>query len=280
VSRFFRNKPFAITVIAVLVLVVLLAVTAGGGLSGVTGTLGGIFSPVGSFFSGFANGVGDLFSSIFGGGSEDRIKELEERVALLEIQNQNLSDLEEENRELQDLLDYKQTLGDIKTVYAKVIFKSPGYLFDVFRINAGFNQGVREDMAVVNADGLVGIVTAVGGNWSEVTAIIDSRSAISAMVERTRDYGVVQGAVQSGETCRMTYLPAQSGAIPGDTVITSELSGMIPRGIKIGAVSEVSLDENKLQKNAVIDPAVDFTHVESVLVLIKTETGGTGGDAG
>lgn len=271
-GRFFRNKPFAITVIAVIVLVVLLVATAGGGLSGVSGTLGSIFTPVGSFFSGVVSGVGDFFSGIFGGGSQQEIKELEERVALLEVENQNLSDMEKENQRLQGLLDYKADNTDQKTVFAKVVTKSPGYMFDVFDINAGYNQGVRKNMAVINADGLVGRISEVGGNWSQVTAVIDSRSAISAIVERTRDHGIVNGAVSNGSSCTMTYLPVESNTVPGDTIVTSGLDGIFPKGIKIGKVKEVSLDENKLQKNATIEPSVDFNHIEEVLVIVTQTT--------
>ena len=282
-GKFFRNKPFAITVIAVVVLVVLLVATAGGGLSGVSSTLGSVFTPVGSFFSGIVNGVGDFVSSIFGGGSQQEIEGLNERVAQLEIENQNLSDMEKENQRLQDLLDYKETIPDQKTVFAKVVSKSPGYMFDVFVINAGYNQGVRKDMAVVNADGLIGRVSDVGGNWSQVTAIIDSRSAISTIVERTRDHGIVRGSVQAGGSCNMNYLPVESDAVPGDTVVTSGLDGIFPKGIKVGQVLEVSLDENQLQKNAAVEPAVDFGHIEEVLVLITQDSGSgssTGVDGG
>ena len=272
-GKFFRNKPFAITVIAVVVLVVLLVATAGGGLSGVSSTLGSIFTPVGSFFSGIVNGVGDFVGGIFGGGSQQQIKELNERVAQLEIENQNLSDMEKENQRLQDLLDYKETIPDQKTVFAKVVSKSPGTMFDVFVINAGYNQGVRKDMAVVNADGLIGRVSEVGGNWSQVTALVDSRSAISAIVERNRDHGIVRGAVQAGGACDMNYLPVESDAVPGDTVVTSGLDGIFPKGIRIGQVLEVSVDDNQLQKNAVIEPSVDFSHIEEVLVLITQATG-------
>lgn len=272
-GKFFRNKPFAITVIAVVVLVVLLAATAGGGLSGISGTLGSVFTPVGSFFSGIVNGVGDFIGGIFGGGSQQQIKELNERVALLEIENQNLSDMEKENQRLKDLLDYRATIPDKQTVFAKVILKSPGYMFDVFVINAGYNQGIRKDMAVVNADGLIGRVSEVGGNWSQVTALVDSRSAISAIVERTRDHGIVKGAVQAGGKCNMNYLPVESGTVPGDTVVTSGKDGIFPKGIRIGQVLEVSVDKNQLQKNAVIEPSVDFNHIEEVLVIITKDTG-------
>lgn len=272
-GRFFRNKPFAITTIAVIILIVLLIATAGGGLSGVSSTLGSIFTPVGSFFSGVVSGVGDFVGGIFGGGSRQEIKNLNERVSLLDIENQKLGDAEKENQRLQGLLDYKATIPDQETVFAKVVTKSPGYMFDVFVINAGYNQGVRKDMAVVNADGLIGRVSEVGGNWSQVTALVDSRSAVSAIVERNRDHGIVQGAVQSGGACTMSYLPADSDAVPGDTVVTSGMDGIFPKGIRIGTVAEVSVDENQLQKNAVIDPSVDFNHIEEVLVLLTEGTG-------
>lgn len=270
-NKFFRNKPLAITVISVIILISLLVFTAGGGLGSVSSTLGGVFTPVGSFLSGVVNSVGDFFGGIFGGGTQAEIASLEEKVALLDIQNQGLLESEKENQRLKELLDYKDTLTKNETVFAKVISKEPGYMFDVFVINVGYNQGVRKDMAVVNADGLVGRISEVGGNWSQVIAVIDSRSAISVMVERTRDHGVINGTTQMDGVCTMSYLPVESNAAPGDTIITSGLDGVFPKGISIGEVTEVSTKDNQLEKVATVKPYVDFYHIEEVLVVMPTD---------
>ncbi len=270
-NKFFRNKPLAITVISVIILISLLVFTAGGGLGSVSSTLGGVFTPVGSFFSGVVNSVGDFFGGIFGGGTQAEVAKLEEKVALLDIQNQGLLESEKENQRLKELLDYEETLTKNDTVFAKVISKEPGYMFDVFVINVGYNQGVRKDMAVVNADGLVGRISEVGGNWSQVIAVIDSRSAISVMVERTRDHGVINGTTQMDDVCTMSYLPVESNAAPGDTIITSGLDGVFPKGIAIGEVTEVSTKDNQLEKVATVKPYVDFYHVEEVLVVMPTD---------
>ncbi|MFR9257188.1 MAG: rod shape-determining protein MreC, partial [Merdibacter sp.] len=114
---------------------------------------------------------------------------------------------------------------------ASVVTKEPGYFFDVFVINAGHNDGVQKDDAVITADGLVGRVTETGGTWSRVMSIIDSRSSVSGTVERTRDNGVVNGSAQSTGTdgnCIMSFLPLEAELVPGDRVVSNGWAASFP----------------------------------------------------
>ena len=113
-------------------------------------------------------------------------------------------------------------------------------------------------------------MTETGGSWSKVISIIDSRSSVSGTVERTRDNGVVNGIAQSKAQeglCEMEFLPLEAELQPGDQVITNGLGGVFPRGFVIGQVVEVSAETGSTGKVVTIKPAVDFLHLEEVLIV-------------
>lgn len=124
-------------------------------------------------------------------------------------------------------------------------------------------------MPVICADGLVGRVTEVGATWSKVTAMIDAETSVPVMVERTRDNCMVRGVlntVDSEAGMELYYLPRdRTDLVPGDTVITSGIGGIYPKGIKIGSVREVLTSDG--EANAIISPSVDFVHIEEVFII-------------
>lgn len=113
---------------------------------------------------------------------------------------------------------------------------------------------------MICADGLVGRVTEVGATWSKVTAVIDAETSVPVMVERTRDNCMVRGVlntVDSEAGMELYYLPRdRTDLVPGDTVITSGIGGIYPKGIKIGSVREVLTSDG--EANAIISPSVDL----------------------
>ena len=129
-------------------------------------------------------------------------------------------------------------------------------------------------MPVVNAYGLVGKVTDVGATWCKVTSIIDGSMNVSVMVERTRDNGIVKGSLavgSDGYNLELSYLPSGSDLVPGDKIVTSGLGGgSYPKAISVGIVTEVirRTDDSEM-RNAIVEPSVDFLHLEEVMVLIE-----------
>ena len=117
-------------------------------------------------------------------GSDVRVEnqELKTRVAELEAQLLDYSEIKRENERLRDLLGFDTQSGQLEVVSAHVIGQAPGHWFSIFVIDIGQSSGVKVDMPVVNGDGLVGRVVATGSNWSRVMAIIDSSSGVSGIV--------------------------------------------------------------------------------------------------
>lgn len=175
-----------------------------------------------------------------------------------------------ENERLKTLLDAQSTYDSLDPIYAKVIARDAGPWFKTFSINRGSNSGVDVGMAVVNGDGLIGRVTEVGLNYAKVISIIDTRSSVACLMQRTRDNGVMRGQIADSDSsaqCYVYYLPNINSITPGDTVITSGTDSLYPKGLKVGSVTALSLDAGSEGTYAVVTPSVDFQRIEEVFVL-------------
>lgn len=190
--------------------------------------------------------------------------------ALLKTQVDQLEEMKRENIELKALLGVAQEMQVKDPIQARVISRDPDNWFSVVTINRGTLHGVEANMIVVNADGLVGRILSAGLNTSKVLTIIDSRSAVSAVVERTRDNGTVKGILVgqelTGDQCRMYRMPLEMDARPGDLVKTAGMDGIYPKALTIGVISEMSRPDGQ-EQYVIINPLVDFAHLEEVLVI-------------
>ncbi len=273
--RFIKDHPVLTAVVVVVTLIIILLITTlSGGTTVVGDAVGTVVSPVEGGVSTTVGGIGDWFLGLIGRSQlQQENAELKERIAQLEGQLALNSDLENENERLREFVNYYGDNPEYELLTARVIAKSSSYWFDTFLINAGRSQGLETDMVVLSTYGLVGRVIDVGSNWGKVRAIIDSNSAVSAMIERTRDVGVVRGTpdVETGSSrCGMYHLPYDNDLVPGDKVLTSGLGGVFPKGIVIGEVVEVSRSESGTERIAIIQPQVDFAQIEEVMVLLNT----------
>ena len=176
---------------------------------------------------------------------------------------------EQENKKLSELLDIKQKYREYDTEGASVIAKDTGVWYDSFLIDKGETDGLENNMAVINAGGLIGRVVKTSAVYSNVYSILDSRSSVSAQSLRTGDLGVVTGDYELMEQglCKMEYIDSDAEIMEGDEIITSNLSEVYPPGIVIGYVKEIHQDENGLTKYAVIEPKADLKHLDTVLVI-------------
>lgn len=183
-----------------------------------------------------------------------------------------------ENERLKTQLSARDAYASLDPIYAKVIARDAGPWFETFSINRGTNSGVAVGMAIVNGDGLIGRVYEVGLNYAKVICIIDSRSAVACLVQRTRDNGVMRGQISASDStaeCFVYYLPNINSITPGDVVVTSGTDSLYPKGLKIGTVTALSLDAGSDGTYAVVTPSVDFQRIEEVFILrtvIETDT--------
>ncbi len=214
--------------------------------------------------------VKGFFQRLFGLSEMDKeYKQLKNRVQLLELENQFMQELQKENERLTKLLGFEEKYPEYECLPARVIGSKADNWFMTFVLDKGSKDGIEVGMTVVNENALVGRVTEVGFNFCKVMAIIDRNSAVSAIVERSRDNCIVKGSddPESGSaTCGVYRLPFDADIVPGDTVLTTNLGGYYPKGILIGTITQVSRDKNT-EDYAVLEPAVDFSTLEDVLII-------------
>lgn len=195
------------------------------------------------------------------------IDELTMKINLLQQDKEELERL----RELYQLDEY---YSNYNTVGARVTANDSGNWFHSFLIDKGKNDGIKIDMNVMAEGGLVGIITEVGPNWARVRSIIDDASNVSALVLSTSDTCIVNGdltLMQEGQI-RFEQLPNNDTKIEsGEPVVTSHISNKYLQGILIGYINEIHEDANNLTRSGYIIPAVDFQHLQEVLVITSTK---------
>jgi rod shape-determining protein MreC len=179
----------------------------------------------------------------------------------------NLEELEKENKRLKSALGFKKSNGyGFKLLPAQIIGKGPAPWFSVLQINKGSRAGVKKDKAVITSNGLVGRIIEVSPFSSKIMLICAGESSVAAMDARSRDYGVVSGSL-SGEM-NMKYVSAAGDIKQGDRIVTSLISTVFPSGIPIGTVAHSSKVEHDLFYRIKIKPAVDFSKIEEVFIVL------------
>ncbi len=197
--------------------------------------------------------------------SENR--RLKEEMESFRREQSRYKELVTAHERLRSLLQFKEVIRR-PVVAAQVIGLDPTGWFKSVIIDKGKNAGLRWDMPVVNASGVVGRIVSVSNNYAKVLLIIDQNSAVDCLTQRSRDRGMVKGT--SGQVCKMDYMAKSSNAVLGDMVITSGLGGVFPKGLPVGSITGVKEGEGKLFKDIDVMPSVDFSKLEEVLVIQTT----------
>jgi len=241
--------------------------------SAVGGTIATIFAPIQRVASNVTSNMSNAISELFGTSSLQReYAALLKRNSTLEMENQQYREQAKENARLTELLQLRSNFPSWEMVGARVISASPTYWQDTFIIDKGKNDGIEKDMVVVMGGNVVGRVVEISASTARVMTLIDSQSAISGIIERSRENGIVKGLSVVGtesRLCRMEYLSQEADLTPGDRVLTSGLGGIYPKGLLIGEVMEIATGEGEADRYAIVKPAVDLAHIEEVLIIIN-----------
>jgi len=189
-------------------------------------------------------------------------------VDTLKMENNRQRELLSTHERLQKLLQFKQTTSR-PVLAAQVVGLDPTGWFKSVIINKGKEAGLGLNMPVVNANGVIGKIVSLSSNYAKVLLIIDQNSAVDCLVQRSRDRGMVKGL--SAETCKLNYVVRSSDVAVGDMVVASGLGGIFPKGLPVGEILNVEDNPGKLFKDIEIRPAVDFSKLEEVLVILKED---------
>lgn len=199
-------------------------------------------------------------------------EKLTKKVEELTRQNESLSSGQKELEELQELFALQQEYASYKTVGARVISNGSGNWYENFIINKGSSEGITENMNVLADNGLVGIVTDVGRNYAKVQSIISDGSSVSAMSTTSSDNCVVQGnseTMNRDGNIDVAYISKDATMKAGDELVTSNISSRYLPGLRIGTVSDITMDSSNLTQSAKVTPVVDFQHIDEVLVITQ-----------
>lgn len=171
-----------------------------------------------------------------------------------------------ENARLRLLLDFKET-QEIETLPARVVAEDASSWFRTVTIDKGSEHGVTEGLPVVVAEGVAGRVVRSSPRFAKVLLITDASSAVASLLQGNRARGVCRG---EGEQLTFDFVLRQEEVKVGDRVVTSGMGGIFPKGLVVGYVKSVDRQEFGLFQAISVSPAVDFSHLEEVLVLLRS----------
>jgi rod shape-determining protein MreC len=199
---------------------------------------------------------------------------LKSQVDELTIENTRLQQDRYELTNLRELYNLDAQYDEYEKTGARIIARDSGNWFYSFVINKGTDDGITVDMNVMAGSGLVGRIVDVGPNWAKVKSIIADDSNVSAMVLSSSDNMIVSGNLKlyaSGVIEFGQLVDSNDVVVEGDKIVTSNISDKYLPGILIGYISTINQDANNLTKSGYITPAVDFEHLEEVLVILETK---------
>ena len=201
-------------------------------------------------------------------------QELKQQIDELTIQNTQLQQDKYELNNLRELYKLDEQYSGYDKVGARIIARDSGNWFHAFTIDKGLDDGLAIDMNVIAGGGLVGRITDIGSNWAKVNSIINDDSNVSGMVLASSDTLIVKGSLQRMAEGCIRYeqlIDSRKQVEVGDKVVTSNISDKYLPGILIGYISSMEQDSNNITKSGKLTPAVDFEHLEEVLVILKTK---------
>ena len=193
--------------------------------------------------------------------------ELEAELARLQVEIIELQQRVNETQVLSTLVDYARSKPESQYIAAAVIGRDPNPFFHYVIINRGSDDGLQGGMPVVTQQGLVGQVDAVTAGAARVQLINDPASSINVVLQQTGADAVLVGST-TGEL-QLEMVPQEVTVQPGDLVVTSGLGGNYPPNLVIGQVSTIRRQDYDLFQSTSIQPAVDFSNLEIVLVIIN-----------
>lgn len=233
-------------------------------------TVSSLVTPVQTWFSGIVQSISDYFYMVRlrSNWETEYNRVVSENMEYAQLVARN-AELEKQISQFTNMQEEIATNVNMNPLAAQVIAREQGTYFSVFTVNKGSRDGVEEYMAVTISGALVGYTENVYESSCTVRTIIDSDASIAALIQSSRDQGIVSGTlgVDGTALCRMYYLPDDSLPRPGDQVVTSGVGFSFPKGIPIGTVRESTrgIDGNK--QYVVIEPQADFEHLEYVIIL-------------
>ena len=273
-----KRKFWSTKVKTILILALILAVLAtviGAVVSGTpffSNVVGTILSPIRSGIAAIDRQAEQYYNYLFSYESlQARNAELEKRILEMQEDVRNAAALQRENEQLRLLLDLVDEHEDYSLVSAYIISWNASNYRSAFTIGKGTNSGLEAGMCAITENGqVIGLVTEVGANWATITTVQDSSLEISASIASSGYTGVVQGTylADGSSVLRMNYLPTDAILKNHDQVVTTG-STLYPRGLLLGYLTNVGLDETGVAKYATLEASCDFAGLKQIFIITE-----------
>lgn len=286
-SRFLSNKRLILLLLGVILLVALISYslrdrdnvsfpeqiikdTVGAGQS--------LFSGPAHFVTGIFDNVDSLLNTYK---ENQHLKGRLEEFAAVQAE---VTDLRSENDQLKEIVGKEADLRDYNPIQATVIARNPDQWEEKVILNKGESSGVKVNMAVMTARGLIGKVSLVTTTTSTVELISTQNPnyRVSAMVIGGEEgvFGLVEGYDVERRELMLKRIDAQVELEVGQQVVSSGLGGIFPKGLIIGEITEITIDEFGLTQLAYVKPAADFTLLNHVMIADRDMPDAPGEDDG
>ena len=274
-KKLFTSKIKTLLIVAVaLAIITTVVVAISGGTTPSENIVGTILQPLRSGVAAIDRQALRLYNYIFS--YESILAEnqaLKAQIAEMDEDIRAAQELQRENERYRLLLEIKEEHEDYTFEPAYLIAWDASSWRSAFTIGKGTNHGLEIGMAAISENHqMIGIITDVGTNWATVTTILDNGLEVSASIASSGYTGVVQGTYESEETeiLRMNYLSTDAQLKNGDQVVTTG-STLYPKGLLLGKITNVSLDETGVAKFAGLKASCDLDNLEQVFIITGFE---------
>lgn len=230
--------------------------------------INGIQSVVFKLSNGISDGIKTLtkFTKL-----KDENEQLTNEIADLQMEINELNVVKKDYEDLKKMLNYKDTHDEYEYIGCEIIGVSGNSYFEGFVINRGSIHGIEKRMVAISPNGLVGQVTAVGTNWARIQTLANENIAVAGYIDETEEVnGIVKGYKDyDNKVLAKVEVPTLDSDLKnGDTVYTSGVGDVYPKGIKIGKVIEVYEDKSKVVKYGIIEPSVEINKIDKLYIIV------------
>jgi rod shape-determining protein MreC len=272
VREFFNSWRFRIVALVALVIIgmMLRAATSVGNASYPANAVSFIVTPIQRVSSQISNAASDLLASFTTYSAvKKENSELKTQLQALTGKLVNYDELQRQNDQYKAYIGIKDANPDFKFASAMVISRDPGQWFSAFTIDKGSIDGIKPKDPVMTADGLVGYVSEVMPTSCTVTTILDPTTQVGTIISHTGDICVSQGSRELAADGQLKIIDIlrNSAVSKGDIIITSGISGIYPKGLKIGTVGDIKLDSGGMSLYAMIQPMVNISEIKYVSII-------------
>ncbi|MGM9988636.1 MAG: rod shape-determining protein MreC [Bacillaceae bacterium] len=271
--QFFKNKRLIILLVCTIILVALVGYSLNRKsqlswpeqfVKDAVSLVQSVVEKPAAYIAGFIDNIRDLRATY------EENKVLKTRLDEYTELSVKVTELKKENEELKKTLKKTNTLSEYDTFQASVIMRNPDQWQEIITIDKGSDDGIKENMAVITADGLIGKVknTAKFNSTVQLLSSTSRTNRVSAIVQGDDSiFGLIEGYDQKENVLLFKRIPSDVKVKKKQRVITSGLGGIFPRGLVIGEIVDVKQDKNGLTQLAYVKPAVNFHDINNVIVV-------------